>query len=114
MPFFQTPLKKTRYDALSQEYGPFAYDRFRQNYSDQDIFRGSDINQVFEEMARAFGFRGFEQVFEESYGQGYRTFEFRRPGVFARGFVFYGPGHRRAAKDLASQRARLFPEPVPG
>jgi DnaJ-class molecular chaperone len=88
------PKKRSNYDALSQQYGAFAYDRFRQNYSDQDIFRGSDINQVFEEMARSFGFRGFEEVFEESYGKGYHTFQFRRPGVFARGYVFYGPGHR--------------------
>jgi DnaJ-class molecular chaperone len=108
------PGKKSRYDALSQEYGPFAYDRFRQNYSDQDIFRGSDINQVFEEMARAFGFRGYEQVFEESYGQGYRTFEFRRPGVFARGFVFYGPGSRRAQRRYAQPEGQVLPESRPG
>jgi len=108
------PTKKARYDALSQEYGPFAYDRFRQNYSDQDIFRGSDINQVFEEMARAFGFRGFEQVFEESYGQGYRTFEFRRPGVFARGFVFYGPGHRRVRERFGQPETQTLPGTHPG
>lgn len=108
------PEKRTQYDALSREFGPFAYDRFRQNYSDQDIFRGSDINQVFEEMARAFGFRGFEEVFEESYGQGYRTFEFRRPGVFARGFVFYGPGRRGAQKKSYQQGAESFPETHPG
>jgi DnaJ-class molecular chaperone len=108
------PTKKARYDALSREYGPFAYDRFRQNYSDQDIFRGSDINQVFEEMARNFGFRGFEQVFEESYGQGYRTFEFRRPGVFARGFVFYGPGHRRSQKRFTQPEAQTLPGAPPG
>jgi curved DNA-binding protein CbpA len=108
------PTKKARYDALSQEYGPFAYDRFRQNYSDQDIFRGSDINQVFEEMARSFGFRGFEQVFEESYGQGYRTFEFRRPGVFARGFVFYGPGHRRARERFGQPETQTLPGTHPG
>ena len=94
------PAKRERYDAVSREYGPSAYGRFRQNYSDQDIFRGSDINQVFEEMAKAFGFRGFDEIFEESYGQGYRSFEFRRPGVFARGFVFFGPGRRRPAQSF--------------
>jgi DnaJ-class molecular chaperone len=106
--------KKARYDAMSREYGSFAYDRFRQNYSDQDIFRGSDVNQVFEEMARAFGFRGFEEVFEESYGKGYQSFEFRRPGVFARGFVFYGPGHRRAQKQFAQAEAGSLPDSTPG
>src|SRR4030042_7159125 len=89
------PDKKREYDALSHEYGPSAYDRFRQTHSDQDIFRGSDINQVFQEMTRAFGFRGFEEVFRESYGQGYQSFEFRRPGVFGKGFLFFGPGFGR-------------------
>ena len=44
--------KRKRYDGMRQEYGAHAYDQFRQGYSDQDIFRGSDLNQVFEEMAR--------------------------------------------------------------
>jgi DnaJ-class molecular chaperone len=108
------PAKRTRYDSLSQEYGPSAHDRFRQNYSDKDIFRGSDINQVFEEMARAFGVRGFEEVFQESYGQGYRTFEFRRPGVFARGYVFFGTGHRGAQKRDDQQGTETLPETHPG
>jgi DnaJ-class molecular chaperone len=108
------PQKRKRYNVLSQEYGPLAYDRFRQNYSEQDIFRGSDINQVFEEMARAFGFRGFEEIFQESYGQGYRTFEFRRPGVFARGFVFYGPGRRGGQERVYPQEAGAFPGTHPG
>ena len=83
--------KRGRYDRLRQEYGPSAHDRFRRDYSDNDIFRGSDINQVFEEMARAFGFRGFEEIFSQAYGHGYRTFEFRRPGVFGKVIIF-GPG----------------------
>jgi curved DNA-binding protein CbpA len=41
-------------------------------------------------MARAFGFRGFDDIFRESYGKGYRTFEFKRPGFFAGGFFFTG------------------------
>lgn len=84
------PEKKRRYDRLREDYGPDAYDRFRQNYTEQDIFRGSDINQVFEEMARSFGFRHFDDIFRDFYGQGYRSFEFRRPGVFGRGFLFFG------------------------
>jgi DnaJ-class molecular chaperone len=92
--------KKEKYDTFALEYGPSAYDRFKQSYSEQDIFRGSDINQVFEEMTRSFGFRNFEEVFRESYGQGYRTFEFRRPGVFGRGFIFYGPGFGRRQKKV--------------
>ena len=91
------PRKKRDYDGLREQYGSQGYDRFRQTYTDEDIFRGSDINQIFTEMARAFGFRDFEEIFRESYGAGYRSFEFRRPGVFGRGFVFFGPGHRRVA-----------------
>jgi DnaJ-class molecular chaperone len=81
------PQKRKEYDELRQAYGSSAYGQFRQTHSDQDIFRGSDIQQIFEELSRAFGFRGFDDVFKDSYGAGYRTFEFRRPGVFGRVFV---------------------------
>ncbi len=90
------PKKRRDYDMLRERYGPNGYDRFKQTYSEQDIFRGADINQIFEEMAKAFGFRGFDEVFKESYGPGYRTFEFRRSGVFGRGFIFFGPGSRKS------------------
>jgi len=90
--------KRARYDAMQQQYGSHAYDRFRENYSEQDIFRGSDVNQVFEEMSRAFGLRGFEDVFRGSYGQWYRTTEFRGPGIFGRVIVF-GPGSRAEGRE---------------
>jgi DnaJ-class molecular chaperone len=83
------PQKRREYDALRQAYGSSAYGQFRQTHSDQDIFRGSDIQQIFEELSRAFGFRSFDDIFRESYGAGYRTFEFRRPGIFGR-VVFGG------------------------
>ena len=86
------PKKRRDYDTIYEQYGPYGYDRFKQRYSEQDIFRGSDINQIFEEMARSFGFRGFEEVFKESYGRGYHTFDFQRPGVSGRGFIFFGSG----------------------
>jgi DnaJ-class molecular chaperone len=85
------PTKRRYYDALRQQYGPSAYDRFRQNYSEQDIFRGSDINQIFEELARAFGLSNPAQVFSQMYGSGYQSFEFRRSGFSARGFVYTVP-----------------------
>jgi DnaJ-class molecular chaperone len=81
------PQKRREYDSLRDMYGPSAYGQFRQAYSEQDIFRGSDIQQIFEELSRAFGFRGFDEVFREAYGPGSRTFEFRRPGAFGRVFV---------------------------
>jgi len=78
------PVKRREYDEIRQAYGSSAYGQFRQTHSDQDIFKDSDIRQVFEELSRAFGFRGFDDIFRESYGAGYRTFEFRGPGAFGR------------------------------
>jgi len=86
------PKKKQEYDAMRHQFGSSAYGRFRQSYSDEDIFRGSDLNAIFEEMAKAFGFRGGDEIFREFYGPMYRSFEFRRPGMFGRGFVFTGGG----------------------
>jgi curved DNA-binding protein len=88
------PEKRSRYDGLRQQYGSYAYDRFRQNYSEQDIYRNSDINQIFEEMARAFGFRSFDEVFRGPYGARPRTAEFRGPGMFGKVIIF-GAGNRR-------------------
>jgi DnaJ-class molecular chaperone len=88
------PAKRREYDALRQRFGSSAHSRFRNNYSEQDIFSGSDINHVFEEMAKAFGFRGFEDIFREFYGNNYRSFQFKRPGFFAGGFIFSGPYNR--------------------
>lgn len=85
------PEKRSEYDALRQKFGSFAYQRFRENYSDEDIFRGSNINQIFDELAKMFsGFRNADQIFREFYGPMYQTFEFRRPGFLGRGFVFFG------------------------
>ena len=85
------PSKRREYDNLKNQFGSSAYTHFRNNYSEQDIFSGSDINHIFEEMARAFGLRGSNEIFREFYGRGYRQFEFKKPGVFARGYFFGGP-----------------------
>lgn len=78
--------KRREYETMRQTHGSSGHGQFRQAYSDRDIFRGSDIHKVFEEFSRAFGFRGFEEIFRESYGPRYRTFEFRRPGASGRIF----------------------------
>jgi DnaJ-class molecular chaperone len=85
--------KRKEYDLLRQTYGPSARDRFRQTYADQDIFRDSDIGQVFEEFSRIFGFNSPEDIFSRAdfYGPRYRTFEFKTPGFSGRGFFTYGP-----------------------
>ncbi len=82
------PSKKREYDLLRQQFGSSAYTHFRNTHSDQDIFSGSDINRILEEMAKSFGFRGFDDIFREFYGQSYRSFEFKGPGLFGVGFVF--------------------------
>jgi len=110
--------KRAEYDRLRQQFGASAYHQFRQSYSEQDIFRGSDVHQIFEEMARAFGLRGVEDIFRETYGQGYRTFEFQRPGFSARGFIFTGrPGRGRlrpAAADHLGKFSRRLLEKISG
>jgi len=101
------PAKRRQYDTLRQTYGNSAYNRFRDGYSEQDIFKGSDINQIFEEISRSFGFRGFEDVFKEVYGSGYRTFEFRRGNIFGKGFMWSG-GMKQGLPHQGAQRG-IFP-----
>jgi len=82
--------KRREYDALRQQYGSSARNQFRQQHSEKDIFSGSDIHKILEEMARSFGFRGYDDIFREFYGKGYRSFQIRRPGFFMGGFFFSG------------------------
>ena len=86
------PEKRRTYDDMRHQFGNAAHDRFRNTYTEQDIFTGSDIHHVFEEMARSFGFRGSDEVFKEFYGKGFRSFQYRRPGMFGGGFFFFGSG----------------------
>ena len=85
------PAKKNEYDTLRHQFGSSAYTHFRNHHSEQDIFSGSDINHIFEEMAKAFGLRGSNEIFKEFYGKGFQQFEFRNPRGFARGYVFGSP-----------------------
>jgi DnaJ-class molecular chaperone len=87
--------KRREYDSLRDQFGPRAYNHFRQTYSEQDIFQGSNINQIFEEMARSFGLRGFDQIFKDFYGDEVKRFQYRRPGLFAGGFIFSGRSGQR-------------------
>jgi DnaJ-class molecular chaperone len=105
------PNKRKEYDSLRQQYGDFAYDRFRRGYSEQDIFRGSDINQIFEELARSFGLKGFDAIFREFYGADYRSFEFHRPGFFGRGFVYSSPLGRRHHHPQQGAGGRVYGMP---
>jgi curved DNA-binding protein len=82
--------KRKEYDSYRRSYGSFARDRFRQAYTEQDIFRDSDISHIFEELSRAFGLSRPEDIFSRNtfYGTQYRTFEFKGPGFSGRFFFF--------------------------
>lgn len=105
------PVKKAEYDQMRSRFGDHAYDRFRTGYTDNDIFSGSDINQIFEEMARSFGLRGFDAIFKDFYGNGYKTFEFKQKGVYGKGYVFKGGfgsfGKKRKKASLLGGIGRL-------
>ena len=92
------PEKRREYDLLRKQFGSSANNQFRKSYSQQDIFSGSDINRIFEELSKASGLRGFDEVFREFYGPGYHSFEFKRPGVFAKGFIYIGGRGRGPSK----------------
>lgn len=51
--------KRAEYDRMRAMFGDRAYDQFRRNYSAEDIFRGSDINDIFETISRMFSEQGF-------------------------------------------------------
>jgi len=114
--------KRQEYDAYRNRFGQNAHQHFRTTYADNDIFSGSDIQDVFEEMAKAFGLRGFDAIFKETYGPNYRTFQVHRPGFFAKGFVFFGsPGKKvegNPGQDLPQPLVRigkyLFKKLIPG
>jgi DnaJ-class molecular chaperone len=102
------PSKKSEYDALRQRYGSFARDRFRQTHADQDIFRDSDISQIFEELSKAFGFSGPEDLFSRAnfYGPNYRTFQVKRPGFSGSAFFMYGPMRKAYQQQQKAGRGR--------
>ena len=95
------PNRRQEYDALCSRFGADAHSRFRANYSDQDLFKGTDINAIIEEMARAFGLRGFNDLFGDVYGDTCRAFDFRQNGLYGKGlfFTFGFPG-KKGSKSL--------------
>lgn len=96
------PAQRREYDALRLQFGAAAQPRYRSGRTEQDIFSGSDINAVFEEMARAFGVRGVDQIFRDVYGPSYQGFEFKRPGLRVRVFGFGRPMRTSGLRDPAT------------
>lgn len=74
------PRKRKEYDLLRSAHGDEASSRYRQSHSQQDIFRGSDIFQFFEEISKMAGMRGFDEIFREMYGKDFQTFVFQGNG----------------------------------
>jgi len=94
------PQKRQEYDAMRSRFGESAYSQFRSTYSEQEIFKGSDIHQIFEEMAKSFGLRGVDSIFKDFYGPGYRRFEFKQNGMWSKGFIYRGGFGRRHGKAM--------------
>ena len=84
------PEKRRQYDAMYRRFGDEGQTRFRQSYSAQDLFSGSDIQQVFEELSRAFGVRSFNDIFDEMYKQSGGEFRMHGSGGYGRVYRFRG------------------------
>ncbi len=94
--------KRRAYDAMRSRLGDNAYNQFRNTYTEQDIFKGSDVHEIFEEMARSFGLRGVDAIFSDFYGSGYKRFTFRQHGLHGSGFIYRGGFGGRRGKGMTS------------
>lgn len=100
--------QRNAYDRLRNRHGSAAHNRFRQTYSKQYIFRGSDINRIFDEFTRKFGFRSFDDIFKDYYGSGFNRFEFKGVGFgFITGSIIKSLIEK--VKALASRLAKPTP-----
>jgi DnaJ-class molecular chaperone len=84
------PEKRDEYDTLRHRFGSSAYSQFRKQYSEQDIYRDSDIQHIFEEMTRVFGLRGFDEIFGDFSASRSKAYKFQKPGVMGGGIFFSG------------------------
>ena len=84
------PDKRRQYDLMYRQFGDAAQTRFRQTYSAQDVFSGSDIQQIFEELSRAFGVRGFDDIFNDIQKQAGSGFRKHESGYGEKSYVFSG------------------------
>jgi len=87
------PVKRENYDFLRERYGSSAYSEYRGTHSHEDIFQGSDIEQIFQEFARSYGFRNPDEIFREFYGKGFKGYTYNRPGFTFRSYA-YNPGQK--------------------
>ncbi|MBN1366350.1 MAG: J domain-containing protein [Dehalococcoidales bacterium] len=87
------PNKRRDYDMLRDRYGSMAYERYRQTHTQEDIFRGSDIEQILQEFARQFGFRNANEIFRDFYGPGFQGSG--QPGYSFRTYVYNASRNRQ-------------------
>jgi len=59
------PEKRAAFDEIHHKFGSNAREKFRSSYSEQDIYKNSDIDKIFEELSKMFGLRNYEEVFRE-------------------------------------------------
>ncbi len=88
------PVKRRDYDMLRERYGPMAYQQYRQTHTQEDIFRGSDIEQVLQEFARQFGFRNADDILRGFYGSGFQPGG--QPNHSFRTYVYNSAQNRQA------------------
>lgn len=108
------PRKREEYDSMKHRYGSSAHSHFRHTYSEQDIFSGSDIHRIFEELSRSFGLRGFDELLREAERTGTRTFQFHRNGVTGRGYVFTGGRGERSRRKTDRTHQQFHPKGILG
>ena len=82
------PVKRREYNSLRDRYGSTAYEYYQQAHSQEDIFRGSDIEQIFQEFSRSFGFRSADEILKGFYGAGFQTYEYQQPGFIYKSYVY--------------------------
>lgn len=95
------PSKRSEYDALRNRFGDHAYGQFRNTYSEHEIFKDSDVQQIFEEVARSFGLRGLDSLFGDFTGSGYKHVAFKRHGLHGRGFIYRGGFGKRGGSAMS-------------
>jgi DnaJ-class molecular chaperone len=110
--------KRRQYDVMCRQYGDAAQARFRQTCSSQDLFSGSDIQQIFEELSRVFGVRGFHEIFNDIQKQAGTDFGMRGSGLNGKAYVFHRswsvPGNRHRSASLFGDLAKKMVHKMTG